>query len=299
MRHIGHLTDEAQARVFGDFLVAKGIRNEVERDGTGPWSVWVVEEDRVVAAQMWLEGFRANPNAPEFRKAAGEAAKVREAEAQDLAGYRRRVRTGRSLFPKFGGFGAGILTYGLILVCIVVAVYSNLGANEDFLRHLFIADPEGARDKFLPEVFAGQVWRLVTPIFIHFGPVHLIFNLMWLFQLGCMIEGRQGMGLLAALVAVIALCSNCAQFYVTHHASFGGMSGVVYGLAGYVWIRGKYDRASGLFLDSRNVTILLVWLVLCYTNLLGPVANTAHLVGLIVGVVWGRISAYWASRRPD
>jgi membrane associated rhomboid family serine protease len=209
------------------------------------------------------------------------------------------VRTGRSLFPKFGGYGVGVLTYGLILVCVVVAVYSKLGTDRDFLRHLFITDPGGVRDKFLPEVFAGEVWRLFTTMFIHFGAIHLIFNLMWLFQLGCMIETRQSSHYLAALVAVIALCSNLAQFYVTHHASFGGMSGVVYGLAAYVWIRGKYDHASGLGLDSQSATILLVWLVICYTGAVGQIANTAHLVGLVVGVVWGRIAAYWAARRPE
>ena len=75
------------------------------------------------------------------------------------------------------------------------------------------------------------------------------------------------------------------------------MSGVVYGLAGYVWMRGKYDRASGVGLDPQSVTILLVWLVVCYTGVVGPVANTAHLVGLIVGMVWGRVSALWASRK--
>src|ERR1700737_2986037 len=93
MRHIGDIADERQARMFGDFLVAHGIRNQIECDGGDSWSVWVTEEDRVAAAQTWLERFRANLNAPEFRQAATEAAKVREAEAQDLAAYRKRIRT--------------------------------------------------------------------------------------------------------------------------------------------------------------------------------------------------------------
>jgi GlpG protein len=299
MRHIGQLPDSAQANVFGDFLVANGIRNELEREADGSWSVWIREEDQVAAAQTWLATFRKNPNAAEFQAAAVKAAKVREAEAQDLAGYRRRIRTRGSLFPKFGGYGVGVLTYALTFTCIVVAIYSNLGANREFLRHLFICDPEGAPDKFLPEVFAGEAWRLFTPIFIHFGLPHVVFNLIWLHQLGCMIEARQSSRLLAALVAVIALCSNVAQFYFSHHANFGGMSGVVYGLAGYVWMRGKYDRASGVGLDPQSVTILLVWLVVCYTRVVGPVANTAHLVGLIVGMVWGRVSAFWASRKAE
>jgi GlpG protein len=76
------------------------------------------------------------------------------------------------------------------------------------------------------------------------------------------------------------------------------MSGVVYGLAGYAWMRGKYDRASSVGLDPQSVTILLVWLAVCYSGVVGRVANTAHLVGLIVGVVWGRVSAHLAAGKP-
>jgi GlpG protein len=89
-----------------------------------------------------------------------------------------------------------------------------------------------------------------------------------------------------------------AQYLIVGPA-FGGMSGVVYALAGYVWMRGKYDRTSGLYLDSQSVTILLVWLVVCFTGAVGPVANSAHVAGLITGVVWGRVSAWFASRRPE
>ena len=299
MRQIGQLPDQSQVRVFGDFLLAQGIRNELEREADGSWSIWIREEDQVAQARTWLEGFRKNPHASEYQAAPAEAERVRQAEAQDLAAYRQRVRTRRSIFPRFGGYGVGFLTYALTFACIVVAVYSNLGENRDFLRLLFICDPEGAPDKFLPEVFAGEVWRLFTPIFVHFGLLHVVFNLMWLYQLGCMIEARQSSRLLAALVALVALCSNLAQFYHTHSPNFGGMSGVIYGLAGYAWMRGKYDRASGVGLDQQSVTILLVWLVICYTGVVGPVANTAHLVGLIVGMVWGRVSAHFAAPKPE
>ena len=73
--------------------------------------------------------------------------------------------------------------------------------------------------------------------------------------------------------------------------SFGGMSGVIYGLAGYVWVQGKFNRSAGLYLDSQTMTMLMVWLVVCYSGWIGPIANTAHLSGLIVGTVWGFIAA--------
>ncbi|HWI58437.1 MAG TPA: rhomboid family intramembrane serine protease [Bacillota bacterium] len=69
------------------------------------------------------------------------------------------------------------------------------------------------------------------------------------------------------------------------------MSGVVYGLLGYIWMRSKFDAGSGLFLHSSTVTMMLIWLVACYTGLLGPIANTAHTVGLLLGMGWGYLSS--------
>src|SRR5690349_2501346 len=107
MRHIGHLQNEQQAGTFGDYLTGKGIRHEIEQDGTS-WIVWVMDEDQVAAAQELLERFRGNPAAAEFRDSAKDAARARESEAADLAAYRKRIRTRRALFPKFGGHGIGI-----------------------------------------------------------------------------------------------------------------------------------------------------------------------------------------------
>ena len=100
------------------------------------------------------------------------------------------------------------------------------------------------------------------------------------------------------LVVVTGVISNVTQ-YAVDGPMFGGISGVVYALAGYVWMRGRYDRASGLFLHQQSITILLVWLVVCYSGFLGAVANTAHLAGLAAGMAIGRVSAYLALRKPE
>lgn len=294
---------EAPARRFGDFLLSQGIRNEVEPEADSTWSVWIRDEDQIAAAQAQLARFQAEPGAPEFQRATDAAARVRKAEAEDLARYHQRVRTRRSLFPKFGGYGVGVLTYALVFACIAAAAFTGTVIpgqehNESLLRQLFISNPNGSVAGFLPEVFSGEIWRLFTPMLIHFGPPHLLFNMMWLYQLGCMIEARRGSGLFAALVAISAAGSNVAQYYMSG-PGFGGMSGVVYALAGYVWMQGKYNRASGLFLDPQTVTIMLIWLVVCYTGIVGPIANTAHLAGLMVGIVWGRVAAYFGARKPE
>ena len=97
-------------------------------------------------------------------------------------------------------------------------------------------------------------------------------------------------GRLALLVVVIGVCSNLAQYYYSGPV-FGGMSGVVYGLLGYIWIRGKFDPGSGLYLHPQTVIMMLIWFVACFTPLVPHVANTVHAVGLVIGIVWGYLSS--------
>lgn len=295
MRQLGTLPDERQARLFSEHLTTHEIRNELEAD-EGGWVIWIKDEDQVDDARARLERFRANPTATEFRSRALELVeqRLRALEAEEAG---QRIHTRRSLFPKVGGYGVGPLTFGLILLCVAFAAYSKLGYDTAVVRRFVLADPQNANGTFLPEVRAGQYWRLVTPALVHFGPLHLVFNLIWLFQLGCMIEARRGTITLALLVVATATGPFVAQYVWTGPAFVGGMSGVVYGLAGYVWMRGKYDPASGVYLDNTSIQWLLIWLVVCFTGAVGRVANVAHLTGLILGVLWGRVSAYLAIRK--
>jgi len=301
MRHIGSFANEAQARFFTDFLLSRNIRSQLEAEPDRTWSIWIRDEDQIVEAQAALNRFLANPRSPEFEKAPEAAEQARQTEAEDLARYRKRIRSGRSLFVKFGSYGVGPLTFVLILACGFIAIAKAAG-DAEWTRYLYISDPDGASGGFLPEVMHGQIWRLFTPILMHDDlgrdPLHLIFNMLWLYQLGSMIEARKNSLFLFGFIAVSAALSNVAQ-YRAHGPSFLGMSGVVYALAGYIWIRGKYDRASGLYLSPQNVAILLIWLVVCYTGLIGPIANTAHLVGLLTGMAWGGLAALIARQNPQ
>ncbi len=295
MRHIGNLSNEQQAHLFGDYLFARGIRNEVEADGNNSWVIWIAEEGQLEIARGLLQRFQNNPTAPEFTHGAAGAEALRADEARDRAAYRKRFYTRQQIFPGSGSFGAGLVTYILIVACVMVSFFSKLGRDDTLLRYLFISNPGGSLAGFLPEVRSGEVWRLFTPAIIHFGVAHLLFNMMWLFQLGSMIEGRQGHISFALLTLGLAVGSNVPQYFV-HGPDFGGMSGVIYGLFGYVWLRGKFDRASGLYIDRQNVILMIVWFFLCLTGWVGPVANVAHGAGLVLGAGWGYVSAVLARR---
>jgi len=139
---------------------------------------------------------------------------------------------------------------------------------------------------FLIEVREGQVWRLLTPIFIHLSLTHILFNMYWLWDLGSLIEIRRGSKALILLVVIIGIASNLGQ-YLYAGPAFGGMSGVIYGMLGFIWLRGQRDPASGLYLAPTTLAVMLVWFFLCLFGVIGDVANGAHAVGLITGIILG------------
>ena len=296
MRLIGHLQNESTARTFGDFLFVQGVENQIEFIKGEGWGIWINEEEQIASASALLSDFRGNPDDPKYHKQATKAETLRAERAKSEEAWRNRLRNRRHLFRPLTGYGFGPLTFGLIAISIFVFFRSRFGMDLEPIQSLFISpfligDNYVLPDLSLPEIRHGQIWRLFTPMFIHFNPLHIFFNMLWLRDLGSMIEGRQSSWHLAILGLAVSAGSNLAQFYVTHHATFGGMSGVVYGLLGYVWIRGKFDPASGLYLHRSTVIMMLIWLVACFTKALGPVANYAHLAGLLMGMAWGWLSS--------
>lgn len=144
-------------------------------------------------------------------------------------------------------------------------------------------------DPTLPEVRRGEIWRLITPVFVHFGLLHIIFNLMWLRDLGGFTQNRFGWGYLAVFVFITGALSNYAQL-LWAGPSFGGMSGVNYALFGFLWMRSKHDRFLAWALPPSIVQTMLIWFFVCAIGLIPGVANMAHGAGLVLGMAWGFVS---------
>jgi GlpG protein len=299
MRTIGHLETERAARTFGDWLYVQGVKNHVEEDGPH-WLIWVEDEDRLDEASRWLGEFRTSPADAKYTAQAKAAPAQRQAEQEDQAKWEKRLRDRRHLFRPVRGYGFGPLTFALIVACVIIFVLMKFGREPMAVKALLITNVQVDGDYLswnarLPELRSGQIWRLFTPMLIHFNILHILFNMLWLKDLGSMIEARQSTLTLALLALVTAAGSNLAQYFWAG-PMFGGMSGVVYALLGYVWMRGKYDPASGLFVPPPTVTMMLIWFVAGWTGILGPIANMAHGAGLVLGMAWGYFSS-WRYRR--
>ena len=153
------------------------------------------------------------------------------------------------------------------------------------------------------EGMQGQYWRLVTPAFLHFGWLHIVFNGLWLWELGSRVEQVMGHLNTLMLFLVIAVVSNTSQYVFGGPGIFGGMSGVVYGLLGFAWVA-PLLQPEWRIQPPRGIMLFMIgWLVVCMVGVVevmgfGRVANAAHLGGLLIGALLGAVFGL-ASRRPD
>ncbi len=301
MRKIGTVAEESLAQRFVDYLYSDGIAAHVDTDNEGPYGVWVEDEDALKQAHAAFESFLQDPQASQYQEAAENADKMRKVKKRADAAFSRQVYD-RARLERRANWGAIPVTRILIILSILATLAGGLGSDSEVMQWLVISRHSFARP-WLPEIMRGQIWRLFTPIFLHasllsggLGFLHILFNMLWLTDLGGMIERVQGGKALLVKVLVIGGISNLLQFYITGPA-FGGMSGVVFGLLGYCWVRGKQDVTSGLFVSPQTMFIMTLWFFLGFSGFMGPIANAAHGGGLAIGLGWGYFSAMFTNVR--
>ena len=274
MRSIGKAPDPASAQKIGDLLLAEGIENEVEDA-----EIWVFDDDRIDEATELFASFRHNPDDRRLARATKVATAKRQEEKEEQKSFQRRLVQGDKIFQS-SALKMGTLTAGLMAVSVLVTLLTEFGrGDKDLLLALLLT--ESAFTDY-------ELWRVITPIFVHYGFLHIAFNMIWLKDLGSSVEHHETTWFLGLFVLVAAAGSNIAQYYDTGTGA-GGMSGVVYALLGYIWMRSRIDSLSGYVVSMQMVAWMLGWLVICYTGYVGHIANTAHVVGLVIGVAWGAI----------
>ncbi len=173
---------------------------------------------------------------------------------------------------------------------------SGLGnPSSPILRALFVV-PITSDGYYVASIDWTQPWRLLTPMLIHFGILHLVFNMLWLYRLGSQIEYIQGIRVMLGLVVLTQVPGALAQFQLSGPL-FGGMSGVVYGLFGFTWMQARY-ASRGYAVANQDTMLIMGWFVLCATGLVGHVANAQHALGLVFGLLAGT-PAYVSFRRSS
>ena len=278
MYRIKQLETDVNLAAFSQWLEQQGVGHRITAEGNHQ--------------VLWLE----NPD---------QAEPVLEALRQFLASPQSHSRPDRkpgSPFHPSGRWqaspGHAPLVMAMIGVAIMVAFATDLGRSI-LSAALMVVDPRvypwdtmAERLTALTSTLAGgEVWRLVSPDFLHFSWPHLIFNSVMLWFLGSHVEWIDGRGRLLVLFVVGSLLSNGLQYFTTGPL-FGGLSGVVYALVSYCWLS---QRCQPRFQFPSALAVLAVaWVLFGFTPLpellgLGRMANAAHLGGLLAGLLLGLV----------
>lgn len=290
MRLIGQLDTESHARIFRAYLLTRDLHSDVELNRNQKWDIWVHEETRLDEAREELEKFIANPRDPVYTAAAETGRKIEQAKDKEQREFSKRQQDLRLRWHMSQGRG-GFLTLALMIISVGTTLLMNMPEWGPWIRSAFsimgltiVGEMVYfARDPLI-EIKNGQVWRLITPIFLHFSIFHILFNMMWIKVLGGAVESVQGSWKLALHVVVYAIAGNVVQFYMSGPL-FGGMSGVNYGLFAYVWLVGKEEGDSRYYIDNFNIGLMLFWFFACLVGIIPHVANGAHGAGLVLGAL--------------
>lgn len=176
------------------------------------------------------------------------------------------------------------------------------------LYDLFVKLKKGDKEPSPPlfeKIRQGEIWRLITPIFMHRGFLHILFNMAWLWILGRQIEERVGVMRMLLLIAVTGVISNLCQYFMGG-PFFLGFSGVVVGMAGFIWARQKVAPWEGYPLQRTTAFFVLIFVIAMFalelfsfamqlfvrSELSANIANTAHIIGGLVGLALGRLPLF-------
>jgi GlpG protein len=306
---IGSIERDTDAERFSDYLLAQKIENMVEESNSGHWAVWVEKDDDIDRAKTELDTFLRDPSDGRYAKSSAAAARAREEWAKQKKRKRTQYIDVRTRWGQAQQWAAP-LTLALIALSAIVSlgtrsIMGGRAANRELLDPLlfvsmdsdrltkFATEHPGIDSRFefamkywLDHLKRGQIWRIFTPMYVHWDFFHFLFNMFWMRDLGGMIEIQRGTRRLAWLVLLCAFFAHCGEYIWSASdgiSAFGGMSGVVYGLFGYVWVKGRFEPQEGLGISPQATMIMIAWLIICAVGIIGNVANAAHVVGMLAG----------------
>lgn len=250
------------AQSFVDYMKGKGITILLESHHEGEIGLILPDETQQQYVIQELQVFLLNPTDQKYLVASWENGNEQSKLTKD-----------RHYYPSFSLTVSPLV---LVITTITFLFYLFQQIYGDDIALLYFGFPDTYEEYF-------QLWRYITPIFLHFSISHIVFNLLWWWYLGGMIERNAGKGKLLEITLLSAILSNYCESIV-FGVNFGGLSGVIYGLMAYCWLIGVKKVKKGIYLENAMMILILFWLIAGYAGWLGPVANTAHLVGLLVGL---------------
>jgi membrane associated rhomboid family serine protease len=188
------------------------------------------------------------------------------------------AKTVRQARTQFGGVpvSSPVVTYVLIVLNVVMFALQMVVPG--LQRELVLNSPA---------VADGEWYRLLTSAFLHYGPMHIVFNMWALYVIGPPLEAALGRLRFVALYFMSALGGSVVVYLLSSlGAQTAGASGAVFGLFGATFVVGKK-----LNMDTRWVIGLIV-INLVITFVVPNISWQGHLGGLVTGAVIAAAYAY-------
>jgi rhomboid protease GluP len=183
--------------------------------------------------------------------------------------------------PRF--FTLLLITINVALFILMTAVDSNSGRENSFLNGAGgpVLLDFGSRSVAL--IARGQWWRLVTPIFIHLGVIHLLFNNIALFQIGPLVEESLGSQKFIFVYLACGIVGNIGSFVFGINGA--GASGAIFGL---IALAAVYGYRMGGIVGRSLMKQMAMWAGIGLV--MGQAIhadNVNHIGGLITGAALG------------
>ncbi|WP_353497566.1 rhomboid family intramembrane serine protease GlpG [Vibrio sp. CB1-14] len=261
------LQNPRMGQAFIDYMASRRIDVQMMPEGEGQFALWLMNSEDQLEAEVELKQFLDNPFDAKYQASSWDMAETRHNS------FRYQTPSFMSMIKA----KAGVVTLTIMVICSVIFILQQLGLGNAIFAALHFSAFDGQQ---------WQIWRWFSHALLHFSAMHIIFNLLWWWQLGGDIEQRLGTKKLLEIFLLSAAVSGTGQYWV-EGANFGGLSGVVYALVGYLWMLTIKRPDLGLEIQKPIVGFMLVWLVLGFVQPFMAIANMAHLSGLAAGVLLG------------
>jgi len=150
--------------------------------------------------------------------------------------------------------------------------------------------------------FSGEWWRLITNVFLHGGLLHIAFNMWCLWNLGALCESLYGRWTYATIYLICGLGASLASAAWHPFIPSVGASGAIFGLAGALIAAFKLGEfsvpRSALSGTLRSLGAFVVY-NLIFGAVIPGIDNTAHIGGLVTGLILGALIALLAPRQEQ
>ena len=139
-------------------------------------------------------------------------------------------------------------------------------------------------------IMQGEVWRIITPIFLHSGFSHFLFNSFSLVIFGPALEKMIGSKRFTIVYLVTGISANIATLFLEPLTYIHvGSSGAIFGIFGYyisILVLQKHSMSK----ENKQLLVTITVISIIMTFVQPNINVTAHIFGLISGFLIGVIS---------